>query len=573
MPLIQRGELRAALEQLDAYYGSQAGLQRPNGLSRNGTLDFEAIGAWIFDVFLKSRHAGLSYDDAWGNVVAAIQRTPEWQGKHPGQAPSDPTPFQSTLTIARAELTTATQLLDGFSMADAGLQRDIGNSIGGMPDFEGIAAWVLHYLERRLANKSIGEAWLETILAIERSDEWLTKHPPVDTSSLLGKHLMGYQGWFQTPGDEWGTWGRWFHGESIATNARFDLWPDTREFRADELYPTQMSLTSGASAQLFSSLNPATVDHHFRWMREHNIDGVSLGRFTAGTKGDALPRLNRSLENVRAAAEHHHRTFFVWYDVTDSDPNTLVQDVTSDWVRLVDLGVTESPSYLRHRGKPLLGVWGMGAQGRPGSPAEWQQIIDTLKNHPDPKYRTTLLAGATRDWATNAAWTDVFRTVDVISPWAVGAFGDDPGADNFREQVIIPDLDLTAQLGIDYLPVAHPGFSWSNLQNDPAVKNSTPRHAGRFYWHQVHNILSAGAKTLFTAMFDEVDEGTAMFKMMPTREQLPTEGWFLPLDYDGEAVASDWYLRLGGAATSMLRRRIPMSSSIPIAAEQPYLHL
>lgn len=571
--LTHSADLRAAMRQLDTYYSSADGLQRPNGLSLQGRPDFTGIAAWIFDVFLKSRHAGLSYDDSWRNVVAAIERTDEWQTKHPGVAPSEPIAFDSTLPLERAELVEAMHLLDGFYTADAGLQRNFGLSIGGRPDFEGIAAWMFHYLERRLAGDSVRDAWFETIQAIERSDEWTAKHPPVETSTLLGKHLMGYQGWFQTPGDEWGAWGHWFRGDSHADQATFDLWPDIRECRAQELHPTKMSLASGQPAQLFSSLNPSTVDRHFRWMREYNIDGVSLGRFTAGTKGDALPRLNRLLHNVRAAAERHHRTFFVWYDITGNDPATLVDDVIGDWVRLVDQqGLTESPSYLHHRGKPLLGVWGMGAGGRPGTPAEWQQIIDTLKNHPIPRYRTTLLAGATQDWRVNPTWTDLFRSVDVISPWAVGAFNDDAGADNYQTRVTVPDLELTTQLGIDYLPVAHPGFSWANLARRPGDRNSTPRRGGRFYWRQVHNILSAGANTLFTAMFDEVDEGTAMFKMMPTQAQLPTEGWFLTLDVDGDAVSSDWYLRLGGAATDMLRRTSPLSSTIPIVTEEPFLH-
>ena len=383
---------------------------------------------------------------------------------------------------------------------------------------------------------------------------------------------MGYQGWFQTPGDEWGAWGHWFSGDSTWENAVFDLWPDTRECADGDLHPTRMSLRSGQPARLFSSLHQSTVDLHFRWMREHDIDGVSLGRFTAGTRGDALPRLNRVLQNVRAAAERHKRTFFVWYDVSESNAATLVEDVTSDWVRLVDeLRVTDSPSYLHHRSKPLLGVWGMGAGGRPGAPAEWRQIIDTLKHHPDPRYQTTLLAGASRDWRTNTTWRDLFRLVDVISPWAVGVYGDEAGADHFRDHELVPDLALASDLGLDYLPVAHPGFSWANLQNDATVRNSTKRLGGRFYWRQVQNIVSAGATTLFTAMFDEVDEGTAMFKTMPTQAHVPGDGWFLTLDVDGDTTSSDWYLRLGGAASKMLRGEVSSSAGIPITAEHPYL--
>ena len=34
-------------------------------------------------------------------------------------------------------------------------------------------------------------------------------------------------------------------------------------------------------------------------------------------------------------------------------------------------------------------------------------------------------------------------------------------------------------------------------------------------------------------MFDEVDEGTAMYKCAPTAAQLPAQGTFVPLNIDG----------------------------------------
>ena len=50
------------------------------------------------------------------------------------------------------------------------------------------------------------------------------------------------------------------------------------------------------------------------------------------------------------------------------------------------------------------------------------------------------------------------------------------------------------------------------LGSDPL--NPYPRFGGRFYWHQARNLLEAANVTaLYTAMFDEVDEGTAMFKL------------------------------------------------------------
>jgi hypothetical protein len=65
-------------------------------------------------------------------------------------------------------------------------------------------------------------------------------------------------------------------------------------------------------------------------------------------------------------------------------------------------------------------------------------------------------------------------------------------------------------------------------------------------------------------MFDEVDEGTAMYKLAPTAAQLPAQGTFVPLNIDGYSLNSDWYLRLADQAGKMLRGEIPVTSTIPI---------
>ncbi|MCC6820920.1 MAG: hypothetical protein IT579_09340, partial [Verrucomicrobia subdivision 3 bacterium] len=80
-----------------------------------------------------------------------------------------------------------------------------------------------------------------------------------------------------------------------------------------------------------------------------------------------------------------------------------------------------------------------------------------------------------------------------------------------------------------------------------------PRNAGHFYWRQAYNAVSAGCTMVYGAMFDEMDEGTAMFKLAPTPAELPAQGTFVPLNIDGTNLPSDWYLRLAGAATKMIR--------------------
>jgi hypothetical protein len=112
------------------------------------------------------------------------------------------------------------------------------------------------------------------------------------------------------------------------------------------------------------------------------------------------------------------------------------------------------------------------------------------------------------------------------------------------------------------MPVVFPGVSWHNLAGGPS--NEIPRRGGAFYWRQVWNAVGAGATMLKTAMFDEVDEGTAMFKLAPTPAQLPSGAALVPLDADGRALPSDFYLRVGGAATALLRGDLPLSPTLPV---------
>ena len=106
--------------------------------------------------------------------------------------------------------------------------------------------------------------------------------------------------------------------------------------------------------------------------------------------------------------------------------------------------------------------------------------------------------------------------------------------------MIAPDLMLTKSLGLDYMPVIFPGFSWHNLMGAGSPLNQIPRYAGNFYWHQIYNAVSANCTMVFGAMFDEMDEGTAIFKI--TND--PPVGDSPFVTYEG--LSSDHYLWLAG---------------------------
>ena len=80
----QRGNVLQAAQWLHDYYKSDQGLRRAEGLWRPDQKqpDFEAIGAWIFDVYLNARVAGQSEEEARKMITDAIQGSDEWRRVH-----------------------------------------------------------------------------------------------------------------------------------------------------------------------------------------------------------------------------------------------------------------------------------------------------------------------------------------------------------------------------------------------------------------------------------------------------------------------------------------------------------
>ncbi len=392
----------------------------------------------------------------------------------------------------------------------------------------------------------------------------------VDPSTLTGRHLFGYQGWFSCPGDGGANrWVHWFRSNTpSAANATFDLWPDVSELGDDELFATDLSMPGGGSGRLYSAYKAKTVARHFAWMKTAGIDGVFVQRFLADVKNAATRKIrDQVLNNVRAGAEANGRVFAIMYDISGATESTLVTDLEAEWQHLVtDLKITDSPRYQRHAGKPVLAIWGLGFGDRPGTAAQAKKLLDDLHGGPAP---VSILGGVPTGWRTldddsktDAGWAPVYRAFDVVSPWSVGRYTNDAGADKFRTDHITPDLAELKPLNVGYMPVVFPGFSWHNLNG--AALNQIPRRGGAFYWRQVFNALQAGSTMLYGAMFDEVDEGTAFFKIAPNRAALPAQGTFVAWDADGANLPSDWYLRLGGAATRSLRGELALSPQMPL---------
>jgi hypothetical protein len=72
------------------------------------------------------------------------------------------------------------------------------------------------------------------------------------------------------------------------------------------------------------------------------------------------------------------------------------------------------------------------------------------------------------------------------------------------------------------------------------------------------------------AMFDEVNEGTAVFKLAAHRRDAPDQGYWLTLDADGAEMPVDWYLRLSGEITRMFHGSAPPRAEMPAHPGPPW---
>lgn len=401
--------------------------------------------------------------------------------------------------------------------------------------------------------------------------------PQVDASTLSGKVIFGYQGWFgcMNDGANQNTWIHWFryNSASTASNLTVDFWPDTSELTKDEKCITNMKMPDGSPAVLFSNYNEQTVLRHFQWMQQYGIDGVAIQRFVSQLSDpNQLKVRNQILMNEIHGAEQSGRVFYIEYCFTTDMSADFVEVVRKDWANLVDeLKITESPSYLHEKGLPVVELWGFGVKdATSATPAQSQEVIDIFHRDYPPQLKATVIGGVPSYWRelkwdseTDAAWAKVYGSYDVVNPWAVGRYNNKGEADTYMRDVITPDLKQTAANGQQYMPTIFPGFSWTNMFHQDKL-NQIPRQCGKFYWNQAYNAVSAGAPMIFVAMFDEVDEGTAMFKLATTQDQLPVGAKLVPLNADGCDLPSDWYLRLGGETGKLLRGEIPLDKTIPI---------
>jgi hypothetical protein len=396
----------------------------------------------------------------------------------------------------------------------------------------------------------------------------LLGHALAEPETLFGSVMCGYQGWFNTPADGMGL--GWKHyGFEKEGHCHIDLWPDVSELNADERYDTPLKHADGSTAQVYSSAHAKTTQRHFTWMQQAGIDGVYVQRFGASLRQEkSRAHCDRVLENVRQAAEATGRSFCVMYDLSGLRAGEIQQVVIQDWKRLKQHPkLLSSPAYQKHAGQPVVAVWGIGFRdGRAYSLEECEALLRFL--HDNPEFgKMTVMAGVpwgwrtlSRDAVTDPQLHEVLKKADILSPWSVGRYHDVSSSTKAIEAVHVEDTAWCRERGKDYLPVLFPGFSWANLmklRGEEAPLNQVPRLGGAFLWHQAHERVRLGSSMLYIAMFDELDEGTAIFK---TTSRVPTGTLGFVTEPE---LPSDHYLWLCGRICELLRRERPLSAQIP----------
>lgn len=463
---------------------------------------------------------------------------------------------------------------------------------------------------------------------------------PADT--FTGKLFTGYQAWFNTPGDGtgkgWSHWGKRSAGSS-PINARdfgvvsVEALPDVSEYPKSALADSELfDAKAGSFVKLFSSFSNETINLHLNWMKNYGIDGLFLQWFMIDSPAVRFEITKR----VRQAAEKEGRLFSVMFDISGwlehpkysqkvvdwkvegkRDFEKLTDDIKEQWKRLVDEGITQSSSYTRYKGRPLVSLWGLGfkhifvyrncwidvpANCSDMHAEHFGTLIDWFQNNPDPKYRASVLGGLPRNWRTGVnfweagdslggRWRDaVYAKLDIVSPWTVGSYRNSDMLAEYVGSVVTEDRRLTSSRGQVYFPVISPGFSWSNLKRgDSSAQltsfNPIPRNGGSWMWQQAKKLFSPKGSSGYIAMFDEVDEGTAIFKLRGKKDdQLLVEVngglermgqiQFLGNDTDGfYGLPSDWYLRVASQIGWWMKSQNGMDSApeqIPTLQAQPY---
>lgn len=446
---------------------------------------------------------------------------------------------------------------------------------------------------------------------------------PFDT--YRGLVMAGYQGWFGAPGDgcahsENPAW-EWYHyteggvfKPGVLRNS-IDFWPDVSEY--EKTYTPGVDGTAGRSAKftkpdgklamVYSAYDESSVMLHFKWMQQYGIDGVFMQRFVGEVINNPAGKdhFDKVLEHAMKGSNQYGRAISVMYDLggfmeNGRDEKTVLADAQKimDKYNLKDR--TQQKFYLHEDGKPLLALWGVGFDEKPFDADRVASLIAALKAQ-----GWSIMLGVNDDWRTHSStkwpgvkYKEVVKSANIIFPWFVGRYGTVSDYENGRLPIIEADIQWCRNNGVIYAPHCFPGGADLNMHPNNGVVD---RLGGRFLWSQIYGGLKAGAESFYIAMFDEIDEGTAIYKCL-NRKDVPSDEadvdyWVnfyknetyktsteqlngddvewskkdkdLNIVFQGieDQLPTDHYLWLTGQARKMLRGEVPLKNSWPARVE------
>lgn len=386
-----------------------------------------------------------------------------------------------------------------------------------------------------------------------------TPDKPFDTTSDMydsyqGLVMCGYQGWHGTPGDgcPHNPAEGWPHYASVAQQPfifepgvlrnNIDFWPDVSEYTCTYKAPDGFVLPDGSTPHLYSSYDESTVDLHFKWMKDYGIDGVFMQRFVSQlTNNTAIAHSDKVLQSAMTASNVHARAISIMYDMVGMDASTSADVILDDAAALkakynLDDRSKGQRYFLYHNGKPLIGLVSVGQASAPYTIAQAKAIVNGLK-----AMGFSIFLGVPAYWrepgkgdcTSDSEITNLIKEADIIMPWFVGVYdykGEvNAGGGKFSEYfstriedtkkygfiTVKGDWSQAENDGVEYCPLVFPGFSDINMHPNNKVYK---RYEGDFYWEQIYKYINKGAKMLYVAMFDEIDEGTAIYKCLRQSE-------------------------------------------------------
>ena len=319
-------------------------------------------------------------------------------------------------------------------------------------------------------------------------------------------------------------------------------------------------------------------------MKQYGIDGAVVQRFKSAVESN--PSSVQIIGYILEAAKKYDRAVMIEYDLSGLSASQDESIIIKDWNMLVERyhlnDPAQQPNYLWTHGRPIVGFFGIDLADKGGDPSQYMHMMDEMVGRDGQKGGCSFMAGCGYTWRVSGndaklleQWREVLERCAVISPWAVGRYSSRQ-AFIAKEQDLKLDLQWCQKRDIIYAPVAFPGFSWHNMRvtwsggkataNPDAPYDQCPRLKGEFFWTQLASYVQWKMPAVFIAMFDEMDEGTCIFKCAH-QAQLPVmvseatpDGRFLSYDDD---LPTGYYLHLAGSCAKWLKGATGYSQKRP----------